>query len=95
MECAKRELEEETGLNARSWNRILSYYSAPGFVTEKLHLFLASDFTRGSNKLDRDEFLYTVKLPLAKAYDAIFSGEIKDGKSIIGIQYACKLFAGR
>ena len=94
LECAQRELAEETGLQARNWQRILSYYSAPGFVTEKLHLFLAADFIEGNNNLDRDEFLYTVKMPLDKAYDAIFSGDIKDGKSIIGIQYACKLLAG-
>ncbi len=95
LECAKRELAEETGLKAQNWKSILSYYSAPGFVTEKLHLFLATEFTEGNKHPDQDEFLYTVKLPLAEAYEAIFSGDIKDGKSIIGIQYASKLLAGR
>lgn len=95
LECAKRELAEETGLTAKNWHSILSYYSAPGFVTEKLHLFLATDFTEGDIHPDRDEFLYTVKLPLAEAYNAIFTGQIKDGKSIIGIQYACKLLTER
>lgn len=95
LACAKRELAEETGLIAEDWQEILSYYSAPGFVTEKLHLFLAKNFTQGDINLDRDEFLYTVKIPLADAYKAIFAGQIKDGKSIIGIQYACNLLAGR
>ncbi len=95
LECAKRELAEETGLKAQKWESILSYYSAPGFVTEKLHLFLATGFTEGDKHTDQDEFLYTVKLPLAEAYEAIFSGDIKDGKSIIGIHYALKLLAGR
>lgn len=95
LDCAKRELAEETGLMAENWQKILSYYSAPGFVTEKLHLFLATGLTAGDNHPDRDEFLYTEKIPLAEAYQAIFAGEIKDGKSIIGIQYTSKLLGER
>lgn len=95
LSCAKRELAEETGLIAENWQRIVSYYSAPGFVTEKLHLFLATNLAKGDTNPDQDEFLYTVKMPLADAYKAIFAGDIKDGKSIIGIQYVCNLLAGR
>lgn len=88
LDCAHRELEEETGLKARQWQKILSYYSAPGFCNEELHLFLASDLYAGVKNPDDDEFLELVDVSLTEAYDMIFEGQINDGKSIIGIQYA-------
>ncbi|MGI5911121.1 MAG: NUDIX domain-containing protein [Syntrophomonadaceae bacterium] len=86
--AAKRELAEETGLRAANWSRILSYYSAPGFSNEELHLYLARNLSQGEFNLDKDEFLENVSMPLEEAYRLIFSGQIVDGKSIIGIQYA-------
>lgn len=88
LSCARRELEEEIGLRAGSWEKILSYYSAPGFCDEKLHLFLARDLSTGEKNPDSDEFLESVSIPLKEAYRMIFTGQIVDGKSIIGIQYA-------
>jgi ADP-ribose pyrophosphatase len=89
--CAQRELKEETGFTADHWEKILSYYSAPGFTDEYLHLYLASGLTGGEKALDIDEFVETIHLPLQDAYNKIFDGQIVDGKSIIGIQYAmCK-----
>lgn len=89
--CARRELEEETGLQAAKWQEILSYHSAPGFCDEKLYLYMARDLSCGEGQLDRDEFLEVKKVPLQEAYEMIFGQEIVDGKSIIGIQYACRL----
>lgn len=86
--CAQRELREETGYTAGKWQKILSFYSAPGFTNEQLHLFLATELTAGEVSPDEDEFVETVSIPLAQAYQHIFEGQIKDGKSIIGIQYA-------
>jgi ADP-ribose pyrophosphatase len=86
--CAQRELREETGFSADRWERILSYYSAPGFTDEYLHLYLATGLTGGEIDLDEDEFVETVSIPLKEAWRMIFAGEIADGKSIIGIQYA-------
>lgn len=88
--CAQRELGEETGLRAEKWEKILSYYSAPGFSDEILHLYLATGLTEGPTNPDSDEFLEVVKIPLEQAYASIFEGTIIDGKSIIGIQYAVK-----
>ncbi|MGS0764062.1 NUDIX domain-containing protein [Syntrophomonas curvata] len=88
LSCAQRELAEETGLQAAVWERILSYYSAPGFSDEELHLYLARDLTSGECSPDSDEFLESVSIPLNEAYRMIFTGQIVDGKSIIGIQYA-------
>lgn len=85
---AKRELREETGLTASHWEKILSYYSTPGFTNECLHLYLATGLSQGEVDPDEDEFVEIVSMPLEKAYDMIFKGQIKDGKSIIGIQYA-------
>jgi len=90
MDCARRELSEETGLTAAHWEPILSYYSAPGFSDELLHLYMATGLEPGDTHPDQDEFLELVKLPLTEAYRQIFNGTIVDGKSIIGIQYAMK-----
>lgn len=90
IDCARRELSEETGLTAAHWEPILFYYSAPGFSDELLHLYMATGLEPGDTHPDQDEFLELVKLPLAEAYRQIFNGTIVDGKSIIGIQYAMK-----
>lgn len=88
LECAKRELAEETGLRAKDWEKILYYYTSPGFSNELLYIYLATGLTPGDTNLDSDEFIEVEKIPLKKAYDMIFAGTITDGKSIIGIQYA-------
>jgi len=88
LDCARRELREETGLTADHWQKILSYYSAPGFCNEQLHLYLASGLHEGQDDTDEDEFVEMIRLPLQDAYQMIFTGEIQDGKSIIGVQYA-------
>jgi len=91
LECAKRELREETGFTAQHWEKILSYYSAPGFTDEYLHLYMAESLTGGEIELDHDEFVETIRVPLQEAHQLIFQGKIVDGKSIIGIQYAVGL----
>lgn len=63
--CAQRELEEETGLRAGSWEKILSYYSAPGFCNEKLPVS-GLDLTAGEKNPDADEFLENVSIPLKR-----------------------------
>ncbi len=85
--CAHRELAEETGLRAAKMEKILSYYSGPGFTDEKIHIFLASGLTKGEQNLDPDELLEALSIPLEQAYEMIKTGAIVDGKSIIGIQY--------
>lgn len=88
LACARRELEEEIKMKAANWDKILDYYSAPGFCNEVLHLYLARDLSESFAEADEDEFLEIVKLPLTTAYQYIFEGKIVDGKSIIGIQHA-------
>lgn len=88
LACAIRELQEETGFSAKRWEKIVSYFSAPGFCNEELHLFIATGLTPGETNPDSDEFLETVKVPLYQAYELISQGQIVDGKSIIAVQHA-------
>lgn len=83
--CAKRELEEEIGLCANQWVYLGVSYASPGFCTEGLHLFLAMDLYDGKIHRDQDEVLVIEKVPLEALVDKAMSGEIKDGKSLIGI----------
>ncbi|RDV82108.1 NUDIX domain-containing protein [Ammonifex thiophilus] len=83
--CAQRELEEETGFIARTWKHLASFYSTPGFTSEKMHLFLAQDLYQGRKSPDRDEFLRVERLPLSQALELVRKGEIVDAKSICGL----------
>lgn len=83
--CARRELEEETGFRARRWERLVSFYTAPGFCNELLHLFLASELSPGPARPESDEHFELVQLPLARCLELIESGDICDAKSIIGL----------
>ncbi|NLU50492.1 MAG: NUDIX hydrolase [Syntrophomonadaceae bacterium] len=94
LECARRELLEETGLIAESLEEVLAYYTTPGFTSERLHIFVARQLKPGKSNPDQDEFLELVKMPLDEAYQKIAGGDIKDGKSIIAIQHLVLQRAG-
>jgi ADP-ribose pyrophosphatase len=86
--AARRELEEETGYRAGRMERLAGYYSAPGFLTEYLSLFLATDLrpaTRDRLSPDEDERIRLVRLHWRDAIAAIEAGVIEDSKSIAGI----------
>ncbi|GFN23338.1 NUDIX domain-containing protein [Thermanaeromonas sp. C210] len=83
--CARRELREEVGLVAQSWEHLLTFYSTPGFSDEIMYLFLARDLSREKAQPDEDEFLEIISLPLQEAVNKIWTGEIKDAKTIIGL----------
>ncbi|AGL01362.1 NUDIX domain-containing protein [Desulfoscipio gibsoniae] len=85
LHCAQRELEEETGYRAQNWRQVYSFYTSPGFCTEQLHLFLASDLTKYDQKLDQDEFIEVEKIPLSEAVQMAGKGKIVDAKTIIGL----------
>lgn len=86
--CARRELEEETGLVAGELRYLTTIYTTPGFCDEQIRLFLASDLTRGATKFDADEFIEPVVLPLSAALEKVRTGEINDGKTVITLLYA-------
>jgi len=88
LECAIRELKEETGFTAGKLEPIGELWPSPGFVTEILYLFIATDLTEGETDFDDDEFLNLVKLPMEEVKQMIVRGEITDGKTIAAIYIA-------
>ncbi len=84
--CAARELEEETGQRAASIEPLLSMFTTPGFTDEVIHLFLATGLGPGVQRLDDDEVLHVIEMPLGRAIDLIQAGTIRDAKTIVGLQ---------
>jgi len=85
VECARRELPEEVGYQARSFQVLGEIFPVPGYSDERIHIFLATDLTRGRQKLDKDEVLDVKLIPLEKALEMVKKGEIRDAKTIIGL----------
>ncbi|HOM02532.1 MAG TPA: NUDIX hydrolase [Acetivibrio sp.] len=92
--CARRELKEETGLEADKIKHILSYYSAPGFTNEILHVYAAVGLHEGEACADEDEFISSKKVPINKLVEMVLNNEINDAKTIIGILLAEKIVKG-
>lgn len=89
--CAKRELKEETGLEAGKIQHLVSIHSTPGFSDEVLHLYLATDLAEGDACADEDEFISSERIPVGKLVDMVLNHEITDAKTIIGVLLADKI----
>ncbi len=87
-EAAQRELGEECGQRAGRLERLGGFYVSPGFCSEFVHVFLATELEPVERRPDPDEELEVVRLPLAEALRLVGAGEIRDGKSIIGLTWA-------
>lgn len=85
---AARELQEELGLVAEQLEKLSEFFVSPGFLAEKMWVYLATGLTQGQQSLDDDELLEIVRLPIAEALEMITSGEIQDAKTIIGLMLA-------
>jgi 8-oxo-dGTP pyrophosphatase MutT (NUDIX family) len=83
--CARRELEEETGLTASEWRPLGGVVSSPGVFTEVVHLFLATGLSSGSARPETGEVFEIAWLPLQEAARRALAGEIDDGKTVAGI----------
>ena len=94
VDCARRELKEETGCTAGSLEHMYTMYTTPGFTDERIHLFLATDLTRGNTAHEADEFLTVEPVALTKALAMIKSGELNDGKTASAILFAAGFIAG-
>jgi ADP-ribose pyrophosphatase len=96
--AARRELEEETGLRAGTWQKLGEFYSAPGFTDELMHLYLATDLAPASDNgrvgPDEDERLILEWRPWREAVEAAERGEIRDAKSIVGLFWLERLRRG-
>jgi ADP-ribose pyrophosphatase len=89
---ARRELEEEIGVTANKIEKLTEFYVSPGFLTEKMHLYLATELTETEQNLEEDEILSIEKMSFPKAFDKIRNGEIADAKTIIGLILAGATF---
>jgi ADP-ribose pyrophosphatase len=85
---AARELEEELGLVAGKLEKLCEFFVSPGFCEEKMWLYLATDLTETAQRLDDDEMIEVVRLPIERALQMITDGEIEDAKTIIGLMLA-------
>ena len=89
--AAKRELKEETGLEAENWLHLTDTFTTPGFSNERISLYLARELRQSDACPDEDEFLNLVKLPFREALDMVLRGEIRDAKTQIAISMASHL----
>lgn len=82
---ARRELEEEIGVSAGKIEKLSEFYVSPGFLSEKMHVFLATELTETRQNLDADEFLTIERIALENALEMVAQNQIKDAKTMIGI----------
>jgi ADP-ribose pyrophosphatase len=89
---AIRELEEEIGVTASNIELITEFYVSPGFLTEKMYVFLATGLTETKQNLEVDELIEIERLTFPQALEMIQNGGIEDAKSIVGITRAASRF---
>ena len=89
-ECARRELTEEIKMTPETLIPLYEAYVAPGYTTEKIYGFLATNLTNAPKDADEDEFVEIVPMLLSDAIAAIATGEIQDMKTIAGLTLAAR-----
>ena len=85
IDCARRELAEETGYVAERLEWLVSFYTSPGFSTELIHLFVASGLRAGQAAADEEEEIEVVRLPLGEAIGQVLRRELSDAKTVTGL----------
>ena len=83
--CVRRELREETGYDCRRLRSLLSYWPTAAFSDEILHLYVADGLVPADGRPDDDEFLEAERVPYRRALQWVFSGKIRDSKTIIAL----------
>ena len=94
LECAVRELSEETGFSADEMIPLGRCLTSPGFSSEVLHIYLARGLRAGKSHLDENEFLNVEKHPLAELAAMAENNEIEDAKTLIAVLKAERLIGG-
>lgn len=92
-QCIIRETEEETGYRVKSVQKVMETYMSPGAITEILHLFIGEydasmKVHEGGGLEQEQEEIQVIEMPFDDAYEMVATGEIKDAKTIILLQYA-------
>ncbi len=95
LECARRELAEETGYRAERIVPLVTFYSSPGILTECMHAFLADSLTPGPTAHEAGEIIRVEVFDLATALEAIHDGRITDGKTALTLLYYDRFVRGR
>jgi ADP-ribose pyrophosphatase len=83
LKAARRELTEETGYRAKTWNKLASWWASPGFLAEKMTLFLATDLTKGDASPMDDERIETRWFKRQELDAMVRGGKVEDGKTLI------------
>ena len=94
IDCAKRELIEETGYSAGQWHQLGEITPVPGYSDERIHIFLATELRPAKQNLDEDEVIQVQEVEFLKALEMIGNGEIQDAKSIAGLFMASAWLKG-
>jgi ADP-ribose pyrophosphatase len=94
LECAKRELREETGYTASEWQFVCTIHNAIAYSDEHLDLYLARGLTAGPAQLDAGEFLETFRATVPEMLDMVRRGQVTDVKTVIGTFWLEKILAG-
>jgi ADP-ribose pyrophosphatase len=84
--CARRELEEEIGYRAKELISLASYFSSVGFTDERMHIFLALEPEKATLKLEADERIREVMMPVEMIQEKLAAQEFEDAKTIIGLR---------
>lgn len=95
LAAARRELLEETGYTARKWRKALYFYVSPGFLTESMQVYLATDLNKGAARPEEDERIAVRFFPLKQALRMAVSGKIIDAKTIAPLLWLEKKLATR
>lgn len=84
LQAAKRELREETGYSAKKWTKLVTFWASPGYVDEKMNIFLASDLTEGAQEPMEDERIEIRWFTKKELQESVRAGKILDAKTLIG-----------
>ena len=95
LECAKRELREETGYSATSWDFLCTIHNAIAYSDEHLDIYLARGLEAGERQLDDGEFLETFKASVDEMLTWVKEGKISDVKTVIGAFWLEKILSGQ
>jgi ADP-ribose pyrophosphatase len=93
--CAAREIREETGMEAGKLQELGEFYVAPGYSTERMAAFLATELKENPLQADEEEFLQVEKIPFKQALEMARRGEIQDGKSLAALLLARSYLEGQ
>ncbi len=87
VDCARRELEEETGYRAGALIELVSFYTSPGYTNERMTIFRADDCVPGNGAIDPDELIRLTSVPLAEIHRLVMPGpdQIEEAKTLIGL----------